>query len=206
MDYIAKKALENKTDEFKDKVMGGLKKKKYGDLKWDEDFNFPPGINVYHFSMGEITAPERAVVSKLYICMLLSTLMIFVNIICESMDWFLGGVNVKFMRLIMGLLNAFIVIPLGVFSFYNGMRSVVINKAAYKYYACSQFVLNIFYGLAAFTNIGSFHGAIYIIMELKHPLIMIVSVVEMAVWFLILLISLYNQKNVRDFNDKNPNY
>ena len=54
MDSIATKVAKNKVNNMKDKLTGSFKKKKYGHIKWNEDYNFPPFIGTYHFSMDEI--------------------------------------------------------------------------------------------------------------------------------------------------------
>ena len=64
--------------------------------------------------------------------MLLGILLIFVNFINEL--WFVVFTGRSFKRLVMGILNVIIFGPIMVFAFYNGMRSIVINAAAQKYF------------------------------------------------------------------------
>ena len=74
---VAKQTLNKKA--------GGLfksEKKKddhYDKIDWN-DFNFPPFVNVYHFSMEEIKKEDKKYVSKLLITLLLTFLCLLVNL------------------------------------------------------------------------------------------------------------------------------
>jgi hypothetical protein len=51
----------------------------YKDVKWD-DYNFPPLLNIYHFSMSEISKEHKYWVSKLVICYYGSILCLLINL------------------------------------------------------------------------------------------------------------------------------
>jgi len=54
----------NLMDKFKNAMVN--KTTSYPDIAWT-DFNFPPIINVFHFSLAELQAPYKPLVRLIYI-------------------------------------------------------------------------------------------------------------------------------------------
>jgi len=115
MDFIAKKMAKQKLKSLKDTASDALNTSgnKYK-IDWT-DFNFPPLIKIYHFNMEEIQEPEREVVSKLYICLLLTCLCLLFNLIVVIYGEFALEFSIK--SIIFVVVNFFIWLPLAVFNF-----------------------------------------------------------------------------------------
>jgi len=198
MNFLAKQTAKNKLSDLKSKAKDSLSKSQpKSKIDW-EDYNFPPFIKIYHFSMDEIEEPEREIVSKLYlgllgtgVCFLMNFLVVIIGLILIG---FLGK------AVVFVVFNFFVWVPLAVFNFYTGVRTVIDSREKLLHFTISQSILIMVYLAAAFTNFGSFHGLFYIgyFFQAK-ALFGILCLLEAILWILLTGISGFALYKTRDF-------
>jgi len=89
-------------------------------------------INVYHFRMDEIQDPERPIVSKLYICLLLTIISVIMNFIVMIYSTITIGFSLK--AVLYGVINLGILPMVAVYTFQKGMRCVVDQPRGLLFY------------------------------------------------------------------------
>lgn len=105
-------------DKFKNAMVN--KSSNYPDIDWS-DFNFPPLIRVFHFSLAELQPPYKPIVRNIYICyliILVITLLSILNNIIQAATGY-PGINVFY-----AVLNFLLFNMAQMYVFYRGYRGL----------------------------------------------------------------------------------
>lgn len=171
----------------------------YKDVKWD-DYNFPPLLNIYHFSMSEISKDHKPHVSKLFIVFWLTVLCLLINLGNEIAFMFMNAWTFK--QQLYSILNIAVITPLAAYIFIKGMHTIVRFKSDYKWYMCLSFPMTLVYVAACILNKSSFHGLMYMFKEFgKNKLAGLLSLIEIFFWACLTFLNSYTMHLVRTYHN-----
>lgn len=123
-------------------------------IKWD-DFNYPPMINVIHYSSAELPENSRGIVRRIHCSFLILVIILFINLINCIVQAAQGGEGIN---IFYSVLNFLIFIPLSMYTFYRGYRGLASDTYLLKFYKILQGVLVLCYIIFSIIGSGAFNG------------------------------------------------
>ena len=133
-----------------DQQLRGVGKQK---IDWN-DFNFPPGLNLIHFSYQELQQPQKKVILVMLANYILLVLICFFNIINNIIQ----SSQYDSIRVFYSFLNIFIFGFLQLFVLYRGYRGMLYDSALLKLYKALTLLLIILYFIFMIIDAGPFNG------------------------------------------------
>lgn len=153
MSNIAFQAGMNQLNSEFQKTKGELSQKK-SKIDWN-DFNWPPLIKVYHFSLDELKEPHLLMVKRMYWGWLLQVAhfpLNFLNAIIQV------AVGYSFTRIISSILFFGMLLALATYLFHNGYRGVCENNDLLFRYKIGVLVIIAIYFVMMLVSLINFNG------------------------------------------------
>ena len=200
MDKFAMNAMKSSVNSQVSNMKASLSS---SPIKW-ENFNYPPLLNLIHYSSEELPDSIKRLVKCIHSSFLILILILIINVVnCivqTSQDG--EGINIFY-----SFLNILIFVPLALFTFYRGYKGLAADSYLLRFYKIAQIILILCYLIFSIISAGAFNGWVRAkhLMEKENYFTGALSIIESSLYDINVFLAIYCVIGAHQYRDTGDN-
>lgn len=200
MDKFAMNAMKSSVNSQVSNMKASLSS---SPIKW-ESFNYPPLLNLIHYSSEELPDSIKGLVKCIHSSFLILIVIFLINVVNCIVQTSQGGEGIN---IFYSFLNILIFVPLALFTFYRGYKGLASDSYLLRFYKIAQIVLILCYFIFSIISAGAFNGWVRAknLMGKENYFTGALSIIESALYDINGLLAIYCVVGAHKYRDTGDN-